>query len=68
MQFQQKLINQTKPNSKKPNYKPNLACLAQIGPPKLFLKVLTLLDVRDCSKLSLYAISRKTDDPNARKL
>ena len=29
--------------------------------------VISLLDVRHCCKLSLYAISRKTDNPNLRK-
>ena len=36
--------------------------------PKLFLWVLPLLYVIHCSKLSLYAISRKTNEPYLRKL
>ena len=35
--------------------------------PQFFLYVLCLLDVRHCSKLLLYAISRKTYDQNSRK-
>ena len=42
--------------------------LAQIwSPPKKILWILLLLDVRNCCKLSLYAISRKTNEPNLRK-
>ena len=44
-----------------------LVCLAQIWPPQFFLQVLPLLVVRYCSKLSSYAISRKTNEPNWRK-
>ena len=32
-----------------------------------FLLILPLLDVRNCRKLSLYAISKKTNEPNLRK-
>ena len=38
----------------------------KFGPPNFFLWVLPLLDVRHYCKLSLYAISRKTDEPNLR--
>ena len=38
----------------------------KFGPQKLFLWVLTLLDARDSCRLSLYAIARKTNDPNSR--
>ena len=34
---------------------------------KILSWVLPLLDVRNCCKLSLYAISRKTNEPNLRK-
>ena len=40
---------------------------AQIWSPKIFLWVLPLLDVIHCYKLSLYAISRKTNEPHLRK-
>ena len=36
----------------------------KFGPQILFLWVLSLLDVRHCCKLSLYAIPRKTNYPN----
>ena len=38
----------------------------KLGPPNFFLWVLPLLDVTHYCKLSLYAISRKTDEPNLR--
>ena len=37
------------------------------GTPNLFSWFLTVLDVRNFCKLSLYAISRKVYDPNSRK-
>ena len=46
---------------------PILACVAQVWASKLFSSVLPPLDVRHCHGLSLYAISRKTYDPNSRK-
>ena len=46
---------------------PILARLVQIWAPKIFSYVLPLPDVRHCCKLSLYAISKKTNDPNSRK-
>ena len=46
---------------------PILAPLAQIYAQKHFLSILSLLDVRNQYKLSLYAISRKTNGPNLRK-
>ena len=47
---------------------PILFPLAQIWAPKFFfLWILPLLDVNHCCKLSLYAISRKTNEPNLRK-
>ena len=39
----------------------------QIWVPKIFLWILSLLDVRNCCKLSLYAISGKTNEPNLRE-
>ena len=44
-----------------------LALLPQIWDPKLFSWILLLLDVRHYCKLSLHAISRKTNEPNLRK-
>ena len=42
-----------------------LALLSQIWDPKSFFVVLPLLNVRNFCKLSLYDISRKTNDPNS---
>ena len=39
----------------------------KFGPQFSFSWILPLLDVRNCCKLSLYAISRKTNEPNLRK-
>ena len=44
-----------------------LACFDQKLVPKKFFHGFYLLDVRHCCKLSLYAISRKTNEPNLRK-
>ena len=44
-----------------------LAPLAQIWAQKNFFVDLPVLDVRHCCKLSLYAISKKTNEPNLRK-
>ena len=38
-----------------------------LGPPIFFSWVLPLPVVRHCSKLSSYAISRKTKEPNLKK-
>ena len=46
---------------------PILAPLAHIWTPNFFLWILPLLDVIHYCKLSLYAISRKTNEPNLRK-
>ena len=46
--------------TKKPNLGPNFG-------PKIFLRVLPLLDVIHSCKPSLHAISRKTNKPNLRK-
>ena len=46
---------------------PILAHLVQIWVPNFFLQVLPLLVIRKCSKLSSYAIYRKTNEPNLRK-
>ena len=44
-----------------------LVLLTQIWCPKFFSQTFPLLDVRHCCKLSLYPISRKTNEPNMRK-
>ena len=42
---------------------PIFAPLVKIWAPKFFLQILTILDIRHCYKLSLYTISRKTNEP-----
>ena len=61
VQYQWKLMTQPWENGKNPNFKPNL------GPQNFFSRVLPLLIVRQCSKLSSYAISRKINEPNLKK-
>ena len=39
----------------------------KFGPQKPFLLTLSLLEVRNCSELSLYAVSRKTNEPKLTK-
>ena len=63
MQFQGILLNWTWTMAKYPVSRPILASLAKYGP-QSFLSISPLLDVIHCCKLSLYAISRKTNDPN----
>ena len=46
---------------------PTLAHLAQIWAPKFFSWILPLLEVWNYCKISLYAIPRKTNEPNLRK-
>ena len=66
MQFHGKLMSQTWENGKKKVILgATLVCLTQIWTPKNFSWVLPLLDVRHCCNISLYAISRKTNDPNS---
>ena len=48
-------------NGKKPNLGPNL------GPPNFFSWLLPLLLVRQCSKLTSYAIFVKSKKPNLKK-
>ena len=40
---------------------------AQIWALKFFSRILYLLDITHCCKLSLYAISRKSNEPNLRE-
>ena len=61
MQFKGKLINQTKQNDKKNNSG------SKKNNSNFFPWVLPLLDVINFYKLPLYAISRKTNEPNLKK-
>ena len=53
---------------KKTTFPPDFAPSAILGPQNFFSWILLLLDGRHCCKLALYAISRKTNEPNLRKL
>ena len=73
--IKKKLVNQTKENSEKPNFGGDCGPFSRHLPPpppilppyQFFSRVLPLLNARHCHKLSSYAISRKTYDPNSRK-
>ena len=67
MQFQGKLMNHTWENGKKLVLRLILAPLDRIWAPKFYSWILPLLHVIHHWKLSLYATSRKTNDPNLRK-
>ena len=60
-------MTQTCENDKKRNFEPDFGLFGPNLGRQIFLWVLPPLDVRHCCKLSLYAISRKTNDTNLRK-
>ena len=66
IQFQGKLMYQTSENDKM-ILDLILTTLAQIWILKFFVWILPSLDVRLCRKPSLYAISRRTNEPRLRK-
>ena len=54
--------------AKKPSFGPNFGLFwPKFSHSKIFLWILVLLDVRNCCKLSLYAIPGNTNEPNLRK-
>ena len=62
VQYQKKkIMMQTRENDKSPTSGPNL------GAAIFFSSVLPLLVVRQCSKLSSYATSRKTNEADLKK-
>ena len=68
MQFKGKLMNKTWENDKKPSFRPNFGPLdSHLGSKFFFVDLISILDVRHCCKLSLYTISRKTNEQNLRK-
>ena len=68
MQFKGKLMKHTWENGKSLVWGRILALLVQIWAPNFFAWILLpLLDARNCGKLSLCAILRKTNEPNFRK-
>ena len=65
MQFKGKLMSQNWENSKKSNFRAQFSPVwTKFGPQKAFVKILPLLDVLHCRKLSFYAISQKFNKPN----
>ena len=69
MQFQTKLMIQTWENSKKTNFRPDFGPFgSKFGLWNFFFLVLPLLDFVHYRKLSLHAISKKTNEPKLRKL
>ena len=58
-------MNQTLENGKKPSSGPNFDPFDKFGSQFFFLLlwILPLLEIGHCCKLSLYAISRKTNEP-----
>ena len=68
MQFKGKLMNKTWENDKKPGFRPDFGPLdSHLGSKIFFVDFTSILDVRHCCKLSLYATSRKTNEQNLRK-
>ena len=68
VQFQGKLMNQIWGNWKKPRFGTDFGSFGlKLGPKFFFSCIFPLLHVRHCSKLSLYAISRKANEPSLRK-
>ena len=65
MQFQGKLMNQTWDYDKK--WAQFWTLWHKFGSRKVFSWILSLLDVRHCCKLLLYATSRKTNESNLTK-
>ena len=60
-------MSQTSENGKKPNFGPNYGPLDPNLDLQTFFMGLPLPDVRHCCELSLYVISRKTNEWNLRK-
>ena len=63
-------MNQTLENSKKPNFGPDFGYFGSNASPKKFFLSFTstrCYHVTHCCMLSLYAISRKTNEPNLEK-
>ena len=64
MQFKEKLLNQTLKNNKKPNFGPDFGMFRPKFVPNFYFNGIQYIN---CCNLSLYGISRKTNDPNLRK-
>ena len=68
MQFQGKLMNQTRENCKKPSFGPNFGPFDSNSDNEFFFKNLALSVTRYHGQLSSCTISEKTNDPILRKL
>ena len=68
MEFTGKLMNQTWENGGKPYFGHDFGLSDKIWAPKIFYKSFTSIRCWTCRKLSSFAISGKTYDPNSRKL
>ena len=66
MKFKGKLMNQTRENCKRPYFGLDFGW-PKCGPAKFVPQVLSLLVVRNCFKLSSYAICSNANEPNLRK-
>ena len=66
MKFQGKLMNQTRENCKRPYFGLDFGW-PKCGPANFVPQVLSLLVVRNCFKLSSYAIYSNANEPNLRK-
>ena len=64
MEYPGKLMNQFWENRKKHSCEPDCG---PFWPQRSFSWILALLDVKNCYKLSLYTLSRKTNELNLRK-
>ena len=64
MQFQGILMNQIWENGKKPTFRTDFGSFSPNLGQEIFLWILPPPHIRHCFKLSLYAISRKTNEPN----
>ena len=72
MQFKVKLISHTWANDKKANFGPDFGLFWPIFGPRIFFLgrgggVLPLTDVKSSRKISLYVISRRTNESNSKK-
>ena len=69
IQFQGNCMIHIHENGKKnPHFGPDLGQLGPVGPKFELPNFFTKLVLRNCSKLSFYAIKKKTKEPNLTKL
>ena len=68
LQFPEKLMNHTWENAKKPSFVTKFGPFGPNLSPRNFFRGFYLLDFKNCCKLSLRAVSRKTNEPNLRPI